>query len=97
MATSSIPMPTVQRIKADVSGGSSYTLSLEDGHSYLIHMMTSSNESARAIVISRLGNYYKMLELEKGSYQSYYTESLSSTAWQLSVTYRTVVNILDFG
>lgn len=64
-----------------VNSNTSFTLTLEDDHAYLVTMMTTSTTSLRCVIISRRTTYVQELELAAGSWQSYYTESISGNTW----------------
>ena len=97
MATSTIPMQAGSRfIATSVNGGGTYSLEIETDRTYLITMMTSSETSARVLSITNRGGYIQKLELAKGSYQSYFTESIQNGNWQLSCTYYTMLKIICF-
>ena len=94
MATSTIKEATNVRATYCTAGGS-FDLPIENDRHYLITMMTSSNASARVILISRRSNEVELLQLGAGSWQSYYTESISNNTWHLSCNYYTVIKILS--
>lgn len=97
MATSTIPMQVgSQLIATYVSAGSTYDLEIETDKTYLITMMTSSDVSARVLSISNRGGYIQKMELAKGSYQGYFTETINSGHWQISCTYYTMLKIICF-
>ena len=83
-------------ISGTSSAGDPFTLDIDDGKSYLISMMTSSVESARIIAITRRSSYIKLLELAKGTYQTYFTESISNNKWTVNCTYYTVIRCIEF-
>lgn len=81
-------------INTGVNANSSYSLDLNDGDAFLIHQMTSSDVSARCIIVSRRDTYYEKLTLAAGSYQTYYSETLGNGKWTISPSYYTVLRIL---
>lgn len=59
--------------------------------------MTSSDESTRVILISRRATYVRLFELAKGSWQSYYTETVGNNKWTFANgSYVTMINVIDF-
>ena len=76
------------------NAGGTFDLPIENDKHYLITMMTSSNSSARAILISRRSNEVELLELGAGSWQTYFTETLSNNTWHLSCNYYTAIKIV---
>lgn len=88
---------TPTKIAQSVTANSTYELDILDNHSYLITHMTSSDESTRAILISRRSTYVRLFELAKGSWQSYYTETIADYKWTFANGgYQTMINIIDF-
>lgn len=88
---------TQTKIAQSVASNSTYELSIEDNHSYLITHMTSSDESTRVILISRRATYVRLFELAKGSWQSYYTETVANYKWTFANGgYMTMINVVDF-
>ena len=84
------------KIGTSVSANTTFELSIEDNHSYLITHMTSSDESARVILIMRRSTYIRKFELSVGSWQSYYTETIADYKWKFSNgNYQTRINIIN--
>ena len=85
------------KVNTSLSANTTFELSIEDNHSYLITHMTSSDESSRVIMIMRRGTYVRKFELAVGSWQSYYTETLADNKWTFANgSYQTRINIIDF-
>ena len=82
--------------KIYVQGNGSADVQIGNEKAYLITMVTSDNESGRAIVIMRRGSNISLLEVAKGSYQSYFTETLSNNVWHIECRYYTMVSIIEF-
>ena len=96
MATSIIPLSVDSKIrKIYVYAGGSLELNIEAEKTYLIHMMTSSETSGRVLVIARRGNYISKLVLSSGSYQTYFTETLSNNVWHITCQYYTMVDVIE--
>lgn len=97
MATSVIPMQAEGcMIATYVSSGGSFDLEIETEKTYLITMMTSSEASARVLSITNRGGFIQKLEIASGSYQGYFTETISNGHWQLNCTYYTILKIICF-
>ena len=80
-----------------LSANQSFTLTLESGHAYLITMMTTSADSQIVQMISKIGSDVKKAVLSQGSYSSYFTESLTASAWTFTNgSYASYVNVIDF-
>lgn len=98
MAISNIPNMADGKYfrKIYVQGNGSADVQIGNEKAYLITMVTSDNESGRAIVIMRRGSNISLLEVAKGSYQSYFTETLSNNVWHIECRYYTMVSIIEF-
>lgn len=98
MATSTIPITTDNKHfkKIFVQGNGSADLQIGNDKAYLITMMTSENTSGRVIVITRRDSYVSLLEVAKGNYQSYFTETLSNNVWHVECRYYTIVSVIEF-
>lgn len=81
-------------ITTECRGNSSFDLPIENDKHYLITMMTSSATSARAILISRRDTFVELVELGAGSWQSYFTETLSNNTWHITCSYYTIIKIV---
>lgn len=82
---------------AGVSANTSFVLDIEEGSTYLISHMTSSDASARLIMIMRRYTDCQLIELGKGSWQSYYTETLANGKWTFANGgYYTILNYIKF-
>ncbi len=80
-----------------VNANTSFVLNIDDNTTYLISHMTSSDSSARLILIMRRTTSVKMFEIAKGSWQSYYTETLADNKWTFANgNYYTVINYIKF-
>ena len=80
-----------------LSANQSFTLTLESGHAYLITTMTTSADSQIVQMISKVGSDVKKAVLSQGSYSSYFTESLTASAWTFTNgSYASYVNVIDF-
>lgn len=80
-----------------VSSNESFVLDIEENSTYLITHMTSSDSSARMIMLMRRSGYVSMLEISKGSWQSYYTETIANSKWTFANgNYYTVINYIKF-
>ena len=87
--------PTSWRIS--VLPGTSYSVSLRHGYSYLISFMTSSNASMVIYGITRNNNDIAKAELYKGSYASYFTDAIADNKWTLTAqSYGIWLNVIEY-
>ena len=97
MSVSNIPRAAEGRFKyVNIPSGGTFDLTLsQTDQRFLITMMTSSNTSYRSLILFRRGSYSALAELAAGSYQGYYTETLSNNVWHIQATYAITMTILE--
>lgn len=84
-------------VHAGVLPNTTYEITLDADSTYLISHMTSSDTSQRLIMIMVRNNNYGVLELGKGSWQSYYTETIANGKWSFANgSYNSIVNYIKF-
>lgn len=79
-----------------VNANTTYELSVNNAEMFFVSHMTSSDQSGRSIILCRRLNDCQIIELGKGTWQSYYSETFANGKWTFTPTYWTTVHIIKF-